>query len=91
MKIVNLSEKIYFYNISTIDTQLKAGLDIGRLFVKTIEFFSFLKLNLERVFAWMERARQREALLRLDDHLLSDIGLSRHQVYKESSKKFWQA
>jgi uncharacterized protein YjiS (DUF1127 family) len=35
------------------------------------------------------RARQREALARLDDRLLADIGLTREAQMVECSKLFW--
>lgn len=38
---------------------------------------------------WRERARQRRAMLALDDHLLRDIGISRADVEREASKPFW--
>ncbi|MDQ2101438.1 DUF1127 domain-containing protein [Azospirillum isscasi] len=37
-----------------------------------------------------ERWRQRQALMRLDDHLLKDIGVSRADVDAEVRKPFWQ-
>ncbi len=40
---------------------------------------------------WHERARQRRALGRLDDHLLRDIGLNRAEAILESRKPFWRA
>lgn len=41
------------------------------------------------VAAWRSRARQREALARLDDRLLADIGLTREAQIVECSKLFW--
>jgi uncharacterized protein YjiS (DUF1127 family) len=38
---------------------------------------------------WRSRARQREALARLDDRLLADIGLTREAQMVECSKFFW--
>ena len=35
------------------------------------------------------RARQRQALARLDDRLLADIGLTREEQMMECSKLFW--
>lgn len=40
---------------------------------------------------WMVRMRQRRALMRLDDRLLADVGLSRGDALEEFSKPFWRA
>jgi uncharacterized protein YjiS (DUF1127 family) len=39
---------------------------------------------------WRERGRQRRALENLNDDMLKDIGVSRCDVYRESSKAFWR-
>jgi uncharacterized protein YjiS (DUF1127 family) len=36
------------------------------------------------------RWRQRQALLRLDDRMLADIGISRAQAIQEAKKSFWK-
>jgi uncharacterized protein YjiS (DUF1127 family) len=41
------------------------------------------------VAAWRSRARQRQALARLDDRLLADIGLTREAQMVECAKLFW--
>ena len=41
-------------------------------------------------YTWRERRQQRQALLRLDDRMLLDIGLSRSDVEREASKPFWR-
>ena len=41
------------------------------------------------VAAWHSRLCEREALARLDDHLLADIGLTREAQMVECSKPFW--
>jgi uncharacterized protein YjiS (DUF1127 family) len=41
------------------------------------------------IATWRSRARQREALARLDDRLLADIGLTREAQTVECSKLFW--
>lgn len=46
---------------------------------------------LELLTLWHERQRQRRALLKLDDRLLSDIGISRCEAEQEASKPFWKA
>lgn len=33
--------------------------------------------------------QQRKALMKLDDHSLKDIGLSRADVVREASRRFW--
>lgn len=38
----------------------------------------------------VERARQRQALARLDDRMLHDLGLQRDRVSSELNKWFWQ-
>jgi uncharacterized protein YjiS (DUF1127 family) len=40
---------------------------------------------------WLERARQRRALLRLPDALLEDVGISRADAWQEGTKPFWRA
>ena len=42
-----------------------------------------------RLLDWHERARQRRALVALDDHMLNDIGLSRSAARQEAARPFW--
>ena len=42
-------------------------------------------------YSWRERSQQRQALFRLDDRMLRDIGLSRSEVEREASKPFWRS
>lgn len=39
---------------------------------------------------WIERRRQRRALLQLNDHMLKDIGVSRADAWREGAKPFWR-
>jgi uncharacterized protein YjiS (DUF1127 family) len=39
---------------------------------------------------WIERHRQRRALMSLSDNMLSDIGISRSDAFQEYSKPFWR-
>jgi uncharacterized protein YjiS (DUF1127 family) len=39
---------------------------------------------------WLDAWRSRQTLDELDDHLLRDIGLTRAEARRESSKFFWQ-
>ena len=41
------------------------------------------------VRAWAGRARQRRALAKLDERLLTDIGVNRLQAKAEAGKPFW--
>jgi uncharacterized protein YjiS (DUF1127 family) len=43
------------------------------------------------VLGWLERARQRRALLALSDHRLRDIGLSPTEAHGEAAKAVWRA
>jgi uncharacterized protein YjiS (DUF1127 family) len=40
--------------------------------------------------AWFDRARQRRRLGELSDQMLRDVGLTRADVWAESSKPFWR-
>ena len=42
------------------------------------------------VSSWIERARQRNALARLDDRDLRDIGITRADAAREYEKPFWR-
>jgi uncharacterized protein YjiS (DUF1127 family) len=53
-------------------------------------FAELLGDALALAYSWRERSRQRQALLRLDDRLLRDIGLTRADVEGEASKRFWR-
>lgn len=41
--------------------------------------------------AWQARAAERAQLAAMDDRLLRDVGLSRADIMRESSKPFWAA
>jgi uncharacterized protein YjiS (DUF1127 family) len=42
------------------------------------------------LFAFWQRHRQRRALLDLDDRMLRDIGISRHDARLEAQKRSWE-
>lgn len=42
------------------------------------------------VLTWFDRYRQRRALDSLNDYMLKDIGVSRADVDRETSKQFWR-
>ena len=43
-----------------------------------------------RLLRLYDRQQQRRALRELDDRMLSDIGISRHQASEEARKPFWK-
>ena len=45
---------------------------------------------LVRVFTWQERARERHDLATLDERMLSDVGLDRGRIWRETQKPFWE-
>ncbi|GAB4358908.1 MAG: hypothetical protein Kow006_27670 [Gammaproteobacteria bacterium] len=59
-------------------------------FINTAEIAKTLREIWLTVERWQERAKERRALLALDDRLLRDIGLSRADALREGSKPFWR-
>jgi uncharacterized protein YjiS (DUF1127 family) len=49
-----------------------------------------LKSLFDFLAVWQDRRRQRQTLARLDDRMLSDIGLTAADVDAEISKPFWR-
>ena len=39
---------------------------------------------------WIERNRQRRALMWLDDQSLADVGITRPEAAREAAKPFWR-
>ncbi|MER9605522.1 DUF1127 domain-containing protein [Mesorhizobium sp. M0243] len=53
--------------------------------------FPFVTWLRSRLLArWYDRHLQRLDLAEIDDHLLSDLGLTRRDVRRECAKSFWQ-
>jgi len=48
-----------------------------------------LARGFDHVLVWQDRLRQRHRLAAYDDRMLSDIGLSRADVHRETEKPFW--
>ena len=46
---------------------------------------------LDAVFTWQQRARERRALMRLDERALHDLALTRDSADAEASKPFWRS
>lgn len=51
---------------------------------------SLLAHAVEALLVWLERSRQRAALMRLDDARLGDIGINRAEAECEYRKPFWR-
>jgi uncharacterized protein YjiS (DUF1127 family) len=49
-----------------------------------------LRRTTDRLWVWLERARQRRQLLQLDEHLRHDLGLTQAAIDAEVAKPFWQ-
>ncbi len=64
------------------------------LFEGSSEAIYRLVCKLEEVKAvideWKRRARSRAELARMNNHMLQDIGLNRHDVDCEINKPFWK-
>lgn len=50
--------------------------------------FTFVDI-VDVAFSWIEAARQRRQLATLDDRMLGDIGFTRADVERETSRPFW--
>ena len=59
----------------------------ARNLTPTVSFFVAVAVLVSK---WQERRRTRIELKTLDDHLLNDIGLTRHQAEYEASLPFWR-
>ena len=49
-----------------------------------------LQYTFTALLIWLDRARQRRHLARLDDRMLRDIGLDRASIGQEIAKPFWR-
>ncbi len=58
---------------------------------RTLAWPQRLQAAAYEIIRWHDRVAERRHLRGLDDHMLSDIGLTRSDVDWESSKPFWRA
>ena len=59
----------------------------GRLLARAASWLGRVR---ETFRLWQDRVSGRQQLLRLDDHVLRDIGITRLQAEAEASKPFWR-
>jgi uncharacterized protein YjiS (DUF1127 family) len=64
--------------------QVSRSADTGHITVLTA-----IRLTAAAIRRWRERARSRQQLRELSDHMLRDIGLRREDLGYEFPKPFW--
>lgn len=74
--------------LETSRTRSSPGSRFGAALLGTLLALPLFALQL--IVFWLDLARQRRALARLDDRLLKDIGVSRADVEQEVAKPFWR-
>jgi uncharacterized protein YjiS (DUF1127 family) len=73
----------HFHLIDDLDIAAKTLAVIER-----VEGFSTRAVNVART--WVRRSNDRRMLVRMNERMLSDIGLTRFDVNVEADKYFWQ-
>jgi len=56
--------------------------------IERVEGFATQAADITRT--WVRRSNDRRMLVRMSDHMLGDIGLTRFDVNMEANKYFWQ-
>jgi uncharacterized protein YjiS (DUF1127 family) len=72
------------------NTTCVTGREFSRDRIDAFSFQNSINKGAARSDLWLARIRQRQALARLDDRLLRDIGVTRDQAKAESRKPFWR-
>ncbi len=72
-----------FHLIDDMDISAKTFAVIER-----VEGFTTQTTDIVRT--WVRRSNDRRMLVRMSDHMLNDIGLTRFDVNVEAGKYFWQ-
>lgn len=68
-----------------------SGLDLLGFSERVVRWFGGSVQKIAGTFQrWNHRYRTRRDLLRMDDHLLKDIGINRSDALKEGTKAFWK-
>ena len=71
---------------SRLDPRTRSAKSARRL---DADLIRWVRRAIERLLRWRALARERRALLELDDHMLKDIGISRHDAWLEARRPFW--
>jgi len=72
-----------FHLIDDMDISAKTFAVIER-----VEGFTTQTTDIVRT--WVRRSNDRRMLVRMNDHMLNDIGITRFDVNVEAGKHFWQ-
>ena len=66
-------------------------MDIAALTLAAFGRVEAIAVKVSHVFTtWIRRSNERRALAMMNQHMLDDIGLTRHDIDKEVAKYFWQ-
>ena len=66
-------------------------LDIAALALAAVNGVENIATKVSHVpMTWIRRSNERRALAMMNQHMLDDIGLTRHDIDKEVAKYFWQ-
>jgi uncharacterized protein YjiS (DUF1127 family) len=82
----------------TIPGRLRSGYQLADIHhrippysgTRRIALLTAFQLIAAAIRIWRRRARSRQQLRELNDHLLKDIGLSREVACYEAAKSFWR-
>ena len=81
-------------NMSTLKARnfhLIDDMDIAALALAAIERVEAFAVKVRIVvMSWIRRSNERRALAMMNQHMLDDIGLTRHDINREVAKYFWQ-
>lgn len=66
-------------------------MDVAALALAAINGVEKFAVKVSHVpMTWIRRSNERRALAMMNQHMLDDIGLTRHDIEKEVAKYFWQ-
>lgn len=65
-------------------------LELIRIELPERDFRNLATRLADTVHTWAQRSRQRRQLATMDEHLLSDIGVSYEDIWLEINKPFWR-